>query len=495
MATTPLQAPAASEHQSTLPVVAVAHGDGIGPEIMDAALRVLDAAGARYHAVPVALGEAQYRAGHSSGIAPDAWDSLASAQALFKGPITTPLGSGYKSLNVTLRKTLGLFANVRPCRALAPAIPTLHSDLDLVIVRENEEDLYAGIEHRQTEDVYQCLKLVSRPGCERIVRYAFEYARAHGRRKVTCMTKSNIMKLTDGLLQQVFADIGRDYPELEHQHMIIDIGAARLATRPQDFDVIVTTNLYGDIISDIAAELTGSVGLGASANIGASLSMFEAIHGSAPDIAGRGLANPSGVLLAGVMMLGHLGQGTVAARVHNAWLRTIEDGLHTADVFRDGHSRARLDTEEFADAVIERLGQEPTRLAKAEAGTVRTPVPAAAPPSSLSEDRRLDGVDIFVCTREPADTLAGRLQIATAGLLPLEMITNRGVKAWPQGNPATFCTDHWRCRFRPQDHRAVNKAMVVELLRRLAAAGVDFVKTEQLYSFDGKAGYSLGQGQ
>lgn len=495
MATAPLHAPATAAPHPTLPLVAVAHGDGIGPEIMDAALRVLDAAGASFHAVPVALGEAQYRAGHSSGIAPDTWDTLASAQALFKGPISTPLGSGYKSLNVTLRKTLGLFANVRPCRALAPAIPTLHPDLDLVIVRENEEDLYAGIEHRQTEDVYQCLKLVSRPGCERIVRHAFEHARANGRRKVTCMTKSNIMKLTDGLLQQVFVEIGQDYPDIAQDHMIIDIGAARLATRPQDFDVIVTTNLYGDIISDIAAELTGSVGLGASANIGSGISMFEAIHGSAPDIAGQRLANPSGVLLAGVMMLGHLGQGAVAARVHNAWLRTVEEGLHTADVFREGHSRARLDTEAFADAVIERLGHKPAILAKVEG--ITSPVAVTAQPCApaIPGNRRLEGIDVFVCSRQSGDDLAAQLQAAVGSLLPLEMITNRGVKVWPHGNPATFCTDHWRCRFRPSDHRTVNRTMVVELLRRLAAAGIDFVKTEQLYSFDGTAGYSLGQGQ
>lgn len=494
----PIAFPAAAARlpATTIPRVAVAHGDGIGPEIMDAALRVLDAAGARIDWAPVTVGEAVYRAGHSSGIDDAVWGALAGADALFKGPITTPLGSGYKSLNVTLRKTLGLFANIRPCRALAPSIATLHPALDVVIVRENEEDVYAGIEHRQTHDVYQCLKLVSRPGCKRIVRHAFEYAKANGRKRVTCFTKSNIMKLTDGLFQQVFAEIGAGYPDIAQDHMIIDIAAARLAARPQDFDVIVTSNLYGDIVSDIAAELTGSVGLGASANIGARLSMFEAIHGSAPDIAGKGIANPSGLILAGVMMLTHLGQGATAARIHNAWLRTIEEGLHPADIYRDGVSRAKLGTEAFADAVIARLGTRPQTLAVVDypdgPASVVEAVDIKPAPRAV---RVLEGVDIFMMSDADPETLARNVQVATAGLVPLTMITNRGVKVWPHGNRATYCTDHWRCRFVPRAGTQLNKTMIIDLQRRLAVAGIDFIKTEQLYSFDGEAGYSLGQGQ
>ena len=481
----------------TVPTIAVAPGDGIGPEIMKVAMRVLEAAGARIQVLPISIGRDEYLAGNSSGIPDSAWDSLARADALLKGPITTPLGSGYKSLNVTLRKTLGLFANVRPCRSLAPSVATLHPRLDIVIVRENEEDLYAGIEHRQTHEVYQCLKLVSRPGCERIVRHAFEYARSNGRKRVTCFTKSNIMKLTDGLFRDVFEEVGSDYPDIEQDHMIIDIASARLAARPQDFDVIVTSNLYGDIVSDIAAELTGSVGLGASANIGEQLSMFEAIHGSAPDIAGRGIANPSGLILAGVMMLVHLGQTAAATRIHNAWLRTIEEGQHPADIYSDGVSRRRLGTEAFSNAVIERLGLAPEQLApvvyEAEASLPHTTVthPSKAPRA----ERKLEGVDVFVMSEGGPEALATQLQVASAGLLSLQMITNRGVKVWPNGNPATFCTDHWRCRFAPHDHLAMNKTMVVELQRRLAAGGIDFIKTEQLYSFGGEKGYSLGQGQ
>ncbi|MGB7404661.1 MAG: NADP-dependent isocitrate dehydrogenase [Pacificimonas sp.] len=480
-----------------IPVVAVAPGDGIGPEITDAALRVIETAGARFETIPIKLGEELYKSGHSSGIGPDTWNDLARSHALFKGPITTPLGSGYKSLNVTLRKTLGLFANVRPCRSLHPAVSTLHPELDIVIVRENEEDLYAGIEHRQTHEVFQTLKLVSRPGTERIVRYAFDYCRANGRKKLTCFTKSNIMKLTDGLFQDVFAEIGKDYPDIEQDHMIIDIASARLAARPQDFDVIVTSNLYGDIVSDIAAELTGSVGLGASANIGASLSMFEAIHGSAPDIAGKKIANPSGLILAGVMMMNHLGQGDVAANVHNAWLKTIEDGLHTGDIYNEKSSKARLGTQEFADAVIERLGAEPGHFAAVSYGeasaveVVRYQRPAPADRA----DRKLVGIDVFVMSTDIPEDLATKLRAASQDAETLTMLTNRGIKVWPAHNPATFCTDHWRCRFQFAGDESVTPRALVDLLGHLVDAGVDVIKTENLYEFDGQPGYSLGQGQ
>ena len=267
--------------------VAVAHGDGIGPEIMDATLRVLDAAGAKLDLHPVEIGQKVYERGVTAGIEPATWDTLRQTRVFLKAPITTPQGGGFKSLNVTTRKTLGLYANIRPCVAYAPFIASAHPGMDVVIVRENEEDTYGGIEHRQTAEVVQCLKLISRPGCEKVIRHAFEYARAHGRKKVSCFTKDNIMKATDGLFHAVFNEIAPQYPEIETDHWIIDIGAARLADSPGVFDVIVTLNLYGDILSDIAAEIAGSVGLCGTANIGESCSMFEAIHGSAPDIAGR----------------------------------------------------------------------------------------------------------------------------------------------------------------------------------------------------------------
>ncbi|MFA9200444.1 MAG: NADP-dependent isocitrate dehydrogenase [Cypionkella sp.] len=484
---------AAAEPATAAPVT-VAVGDGIGPEIMEASLRVLAAAGARLDIEEIALGESVYRAGHSAGITPDAWDSLRRTGVFYKAPITTPQGGGFKSLNVTVRKSLGLFANVRPCRGLAPAIATRHPAMDLVIVRENEEDLYAGIEHRQTRDVYQCLKLITRPGCEKIVRYAFDYARAHGRRKVSCLTKDNIMKLTDGLFHRVFDEVRADYPEIEADHWIVDIGAARLATVPEQFDVVVMPNLYGDILSDVALELTGSVGLGASSNIGAHGAMFEAIHGSAPAIAGQDVANPSGLLLAGAMMLDHVGQGEVAARMRNAWLKTLEDGVHTADIHSPASRGAAVGTRAFADAVIARLGEEPTSFAPAAPSSAKVPVFIPAPPAEVAKE--LVGMDVFVDYRGTADTLAEAMQAAVRNpRLQLEMITNRGVKVWPHGLPETFTTDHWRCRFVARGGCCLNPAMVLGLLRDLHYAGVAFIKTEHLYTFDGEPGYSLGQGQ
>jgi isocitrate dehydrogenase len=495
--------------------ITVAYGDGIGPEIMQATLQLLEAAGARLAPEVIDIGEKVYLGGHTAGIGPEAWASLRRTKVFLKAPITTPSGGGYKSLNVTVRKTLGLYANVRPCVAYHPFVPTLHPGMDVVIVRENEEDLYAGIEHRQTDEVFQCLKLITRPGCEKIVRYAFEYAVAHGRKKLTCMTKDNIMKMTDGQFHKVFDEISAEYPNLQAEHMIIDIGTARLATRPGQFDVIVTPNLYGDIISDVAAELTGSVGLCGSANIGEHVAMFEAIHGSAPDIAGRGVANPSGLLLGAVMMLVHIGQNAVAQRLHNAWLRTLEDGIQTADL-ADGLAIKPVSTQAFTQAVMERLGQEPRKLKAVQCAS--TP-PASGPPLAAKPlytprppaAKTLVGVDVFVHTSGvSADYLAGRLQTLTqlpsATGFKLQMITNRGVKVWPGGFPETFCTDHWRCRFMGPPDSATQSASpgqpnhfshadVIRLLQNLHSDGLDFIKTENLCSFDGEPGFALGQGQ
>jgi isocitrate dehydrogenase len=476
--------------------VTFTRGDGVGPEITEATLRVLEAAGARVAWEEVKMGAAVYGTGVSSGIAPEAWESIRRTKVLLKAPITTPQGGGVKSLNVTLRKALGLFANVRPCAAYAPYVPTKHPGMNLVIVRENEEDLYAGIEHRQTDEVVQCLKLISRPGSERLIRYAFEYARHKGRRRVTCLTKDNIMKLTDGLFHRLFDEIGAEYPELQKEHLIVDIGTARVAAAPEHFDVIVLPNLYGDILSDVAAEVAGSVGMASSANIGEHGAMFEAIHGSAPDIAGKGIANPSGLLGAAVMLLRHIDQGEVASRIQDAWLSTLEDGIHTVDIATPQHTICRVGTADFATAVIERLGQVPRRLPRAPQGDARLPaVPASLPPRPRAR-KELLGVDVFFHWDEEGrkpDALAGRLQQLTEASLPLRMITNRGVKVWPEGFSETFCTDHWRARY--QAAEPIRSQQVVALLHRLAEAGLDFVKTEHLYRFDGEPGFSLGQGQ
>src|SRR5579864_1682669 len=294
--------------------ITVAYGDGIGPEIMTATLAILAAAGARLAIDVIEIGEKVYLAGNPAGIAPAAWESLRRTKVFLKAPITTPQGGGYKSLNVTTRTAFGLYANVRPCVSYAPYIRTKHPQMDVVIVRENEEDVYGGIEYRQTQEMTECLKLISRPGSEKIVRFAFDYARRNGRQKVTCFTKDNIMKITDGLFHKIFDEIAVEYPDLEKEHWIVDIGSAKLADTPENFDVVVLPNLYGDILSDVAAQAAGSVGLAGSANVGDHCAMFEAIHGSAPRRAGQNLANPSGLLLAAVMMLVHIGQAEAAER-------------------------------------------------------------------------------------------------------------------------------------------------------------------------------------
>ena len=475
--------------------ITVAAGDGIGPEIMSATLAVLEASGARLAIEEIEIGEKVYRQGASSGIEPSAWESLRRTRVFLKAPITTPQGGGFKSLNVTTRKTLGLYANVRPCVAYHPFVQTLHPSMNVVIVRENEEDLYAGIEHRQTEDVVQCLKLISRPGCEKIVRYAFEYARRHARRKVTCFTKDNIMKFTDGLFHKVFEEIGSEYSDLEKEHWIVDIGAAKLADTPETFDVIVMANLYGDILSDVAAQIAGSVGLAGSANIGDRCAMFEAIHGSAPRRAGQNVANPSGLLLASVMMLVHIGQPDVAGRVHNAWLKTIEDGIHTYDVYTEGTSAAKVGTREFAQAVVERLGARPEKLKPVVYTNPPTPALRSGVEKRRVSDRALVGIDVFVNWIGRAEELERRLRPLAGDGLALITMSNRGIKVWPDGFPETMQTEHWQCRFLARDSATTTHAALADLLRRAAGAGVDFIKTENLFTFDGERGYSLGQGE
>jgi isocitrate dehydrogenase len=490
------------------PRIAIAYGDGIGPEIMASTLAVLKAAGAELAYDEIKIGQDVYLRGVEAGIEPGAWDILRQNKVFLKSPITTPQGGGYKSLNVTVRKTLGLFANVRPCRAYTPYVESHFPTMDLVVIRENEEDLYAGIEHQQTNEVVQCLKLISRPGSEKVIRYAFEYARAYGRKKVTCMTKDNIMKLADGLFHRVFNEVAAEYPDIESNHFIIDIGAAMLADRPEMFDVIVTLNLYGDIISDITAQVAGSVGLGGSANIGDGFAMFEAIHGSAPDISGKDIANPSGLIHAACLMLVHVGQPKVAERIMNALLKTLEDGIHTGDIFSEQHTVEKVGTKAFTEAVIARLGQRPDQLKAVNMGEQVRPIEVKVRPT-VAKSKRLLGVDVFLDwtgeRRDPRE-LGQILESITGDQLMLKMITNRGLKVYPGENPETFCTDHWRCRFvaRQTMHGMHRSQMaqpdviyydIISLLQRLMSAGLNFIKIENLYEIDGQRAYSLGQGE
>jgi isocitrate dehydrogenase len=477
--------------------ITVAYGDGIGPEIMDATLRILKEAGANISIESVTVGQEAYLRDNTSGITSSSWESIHSTKTMLKAPITTPQGGGFKSVNVTLRKALGLFANIRPCQSYFPFIKTNHPTMDVVIIRENEEDLYAGVEYRKTEEMHQTLKLISKTGSEKIIRYAFEYAIKNGRKKITCFSKDNIMKITDGLFHKVFDTIAKDYPLIETDHMIVDIGSARLAVKPEKFDVIVTENLYGDIISDIAAEITGSVGLAGSANIGKEYAVFEAIHGSAPDIAGQNIANPSGLLNAAIMMLVHINQPTVASLIQNAWLKTIEEGIHTQDIYNNDTSKKLVGTKEFADEVISNLGKNPEKLKSVEYSSNEVKTPSLSSNTiTEKEKKQLVGVDIFIDWLGKPDDLANMINKLNDLELQLQMISQRGLTMWPNKKVATDLIDYWRLRFVPsRPEKTTNHSEVLMLMSKLIEHGFDIVETHNLYSYNDKIGFSLGQGE
>ena len=472
--------------------IAIAEGDGIGPEIMKATLQVLEASGAPLELHRIEIGEKMYLKGFSTGMDPKMWETIRASQAFLKAPITTPQGGGFKSLNVTIRTTLGLYANVRPCVSYFPFVDTKHPEMDVVIVRENEEDLYAGIEYRQTPDVCSSLKIISRAGSEKIIRYAFEYARRYHRKKVTCFMKDNIMKFSDGLFHQVFDAIAKEYPDIMNDHWIVDIGAAKLADTPEIFDVIVMPNLYGDILSDVAAQIAGSVGLAGSANIGEKGAMFEAIHGSAPRRAGQNLANPSGLLLAAIQMLVHIGLGKFAETIHNAWLKTLEQGIHTYDIFKEGVSRQKVGTLEFSKAIIQNLGKKPETLKSVVYQDAKAPLIHKFTPSAPI--RKLMGIDIYIYHRGSLEQFLSKISHINVGALHLTMISNRGVRVWPQGQPETSCIEQWRCRFLADHNTAVSQNDVIQIQHAFDHMEMDVIKAEYLYTFDDKPGYSSAEG-
>ncbi len=477
--------------------ITVAFGDGIGPEIMDATLFVLKEAKAPLNIDTIEVGQAYYNRGVSTGIPPHAWESLRRTKVLLKSPITTPQGGGYKSLNVTIRKTLGLYANIRPCRSYHPFVTSLHPMMDLVIIRENEEDLYAGIEYRHSTDAYHAHKVITRSGSEKIIRYAFDYAIQNGRRQVTCMSKDNIMKMSDGAFHEIFDEVGKEYPTIEKDHFIIDIGAARVASRPEIFDVIVTENLYGDIISDIAADVSGSVGLAGSSNVGDDFAMFEAIHGSAPDIAGQNIANPSGLLGGAVMMLVHLGMNEKAALVRNAWLKTIEDGIHTGDIYNAASSKEKVGTKEFAQAVADRLGEDPYRFKKAN----YKPLPEdSKKPSDIVEiihcEKSLVGVDIYVGWEgKSLDELGNKVSELAGDEAHLALISCKGLKVWPDSETQGGLSDSYRCRFKANGDTILGRDYPAQLMQRLVDADIDVLQAINLFDFCGDLGFTKSQGE
>jgi len=469
-------------------------GDGIGPECIDAAVAIVEAAGVDVEWEERHAGERVFAAGVASGVPEETIASIERTRVVLKGPLGTPVGHGEKSANVTLRKLFETYANIRPVREL-PGVTTRYSGsgIDLVVVRENVEDLYAGIEHMQTPGVAQCLKLISRKGCEKIVRLAFEFARSEGRRSVACATKSNIMKLTEGELKRTFERIAPEYPEIESWHVIIDNCAHQLVKKPEQFDVIVTTNMNGDIISDLTSALVGGLGFAPSANLGTDVAIFEAVHGSAPKYAGKDVINPSAVVLSSVMLLKYLGELDAAEAVEHAVLSTLQQGTLTGDVV--GYDRG-VGTKEYTKAVIANLGERVTGYTVRRPQPLRIPDAPADPVTVRPAHRRIVGTDVFLDAGEMPGEIGPVLeQLVEGSPLRLKMISNRGTKVYPQGNANIDVVDHHRCRFVARDDAAaIDLAAVRDVMARIESR-FSWCHVELLQEFDGAPSYTKAQGE
>lgn len=466
-------------------------GDGIGPEIMKPTLELLQAAGAALDVEYAEAGTRSFERGVTSGVPEETVASVSRTGLVLKGPLMTPIGSGGKSANVTLRKLFETFANIRPVREM-PGVPTPFAGrgIDVVIVRENVEDLYAGIEHMQTPDVAQCLKLISRLGSQRVVRTALEFARAEGRTDVVVATKANIMKMTEGMLQREFAAAAVDYPDLNTRHVLVDNCAHLLVRYPESFDVIVTSNMNGDILSDLTSGLVGGLGFAPSANLGTQVSIFEAVHGSAPDIAGLDIANPSALLMSAIMMLRHIGQFGPAETLEQALLCTLADGIHTGDVT----GGEPVSTSVFAAAIGERIGRQSDYPSRTHRPLVLPEISREA--ARVEPASRLKmGVDVFIETAEDVQVLAQGLErIAATTPYRLSMISNRGTVVWPNTGGMTECIDHFRCRFIIDDRSKWSENSIFELLQSVSAR-YRWMHVEKLEEVDGVAGYSRAQGE
>ena len=478
---------------TTIPVTLIP-GDGIGPECVGSARRILEAAGAPIEWEECLAGAEVFKQGLPSGVPPETIDSITRTRVALKGPLETPVGFGEKSANVTLRKLFETYANVRPVREM-PGVKTPYSGrgVDLVIVRENVEDLYAGIEYAQTPGVAECLKLISVKGCEKIVRFAFEYARSEGRASVACATKANIMKMTEGTLKRVFEEVAPDYPEIESWHVIVDNCAHQLVKRPEQFEVIVTTNMNGDIISDLSSALIGGLGYAPSANIGNEIAIFEAVHGSAPKYAGKDVINPTAVILSAVMMLRYLELFEQADAIEHAIGVTLESGVLTGDVL--GYDRG-TPTSVYTDAIISNLGK------RSETWTVREHTPLKLPKLAPEGDyvrpatRAVVGLDVFIESPLSASELGSSLMELTADTkLSLKMVSSRGTKVFPPTGAITDTLDHWRARFIIRENPGdLPDDDVHELLQRISSQH-RWMHIEKLQEFDGELGFTRDQGE
>jgi len=476
------------------PQITLIHGDGIGPEVIASTRTLIDATGLGIEWIDAEAGASVFKKGIASGVPKDTIEAISRTRVALKGPLETPVGFGEKSANVTLRKLFETFGNLRPVREL-PGVPTPFSGrgVDLIIVRENVEDLYAGIEHMQTPGVAQCLKIISAKGCEKIVRLGFEVARAEGRKSIHCATKANIMKLTEGLLKRTFERIAPEYPDLQSSHIIIDNCAHQLVKKPEQFEVIVTTNMNGDIISDLSSALIGGLGFAPSANIGNDIAIFEAVHGSAPKYAGKDCINPTAMILSGVMMLRYLQHFDAATLIENAVFATLQEGkAMTRDVVGDAKA---VGTKAFTDAVLANFGKAPTGQKARSYRPLNVPRVASAPVTPKT--RSLFGVDVFVeAALSPAEVGKKMETAATGTQFKLKMVSNRGTMVYPATGAETDCVDHWRCRFimTPGDETQCT-TQLTQLLQQVEQGGLRWMHVEKLPVFDDARGYTMAQGE
>ncbi len=487
----------------SLPIkISVAKGDGIGPEIMEVVLRIFDAAKVPLEYEFIDMGKNLFEQGFSSGMTPEAKASVERNGILFKGPMETPKGKGMKSINVTARKVWSTFANRRHFKSLH-GVDTVFSKagipIDITIVRENIEDTYGGVEHMVTRDVAVGRRFISRAGSEQVIRYAFEMAKKEGIKKVTCGHKANIMKMTDGLFLEVFYEIAEEYPEIKSNEIIVDDLAMKLVSKPNEFQVVVLTNLQGDIISDLCAGLVGGLGFAPSANIGDSISIFEAVHGTAPDIAGKNIANPTSLLMSGLMMLRYFGMMQYAATIENALLYTLEQGIHTGD-FGDKNIPSK-NTTDFANIIINNFGQQPKKGKAKDIANIPTMFKAPLQPdkqkmmaSVALEKETIVGVDLFIESELLASEIAEILKPKLRQGFKLVNISNRGTQVWPTGSKFTECVNHYALRFEARKDAEIEAADMFAFATVLSSK-IKITSIELLKILGDKKSYSLAQGQ
>jgi len=481
--------------------IAVAKGDGIGPEIMDAVLKIFQAADVPLLYEFVDMGKWVFDKGFNNGMTPEALQTIERLGVLFKGPMETPKGKGVKSVNVTARKTWNTYANKRTFQTLH-GVDTVFSKagipIDITIVRENIEDTYGGIEHMLTHDVALSRRFITRPGSMQVIRYVFEMARQKNARRITCGHKANIMKITDGLFLECFYEVAKEYPDLKADDIIVDDLCMKLVTKPDSFDVVVLTNLQGDIVSDLCAGLVGGLGFAPSANIGDHISIFEAVHGTAPDIAGKNIANPTALLLSGISMLLHVGLTENAGMIENALLYTLESGVHTGD-FGD-KSKPSFNTTQFAEAIIANLGKKP----KFNAKPVVPNMPGTPTPFKLQQNammvtkgtvaENIIGVDMFIESEEQPQVIAQKCQRHAGVKFNLVNISNRGTQVWPTGSVYTNLVNQYNVRFETLDGSPLNQVDIIGLYVSLSG-NFKICSLELLNAWGEKKAYSLAQGQ